>query len=946
VAIKKEPTKAKLLSENEELRSRLAEAEETLDAIRQGEVDALVVSGPHGDQVYALQGAEHTYRRLVESINEGALTLTEDGNIIYCNRAFAEILGVTSGMLIGMPFRDLVAKQDKKQFEKLWICALEAHTKAEMDLHFKGLTIQAYVSASTLLSEGECCVFVVVTDISERKSTEAELANYRLHLEQMVDNKTRALQAAYEELQAVNEELHTVNKEFEAANEELIVTNDELALKKAEFEAMINSISDAVIYSDPKMRMLLVNPVATAMFGYSIDELVGKTPEILHADQGDFTRIAKDQYNVNDRVLQPPFESRYRRKDGTEFIGETRVAQVRTSLGVLVGFISIRRDITKRKQAEEALQESEDRFRLLITASSDVIYSMSPDWSEMRQLLGRNFISDTEKPNRNWIQEYIHPDDHSNVKSVIDEAIRTKSIFELIHRVVLVDGTLGWTFSRAIPRLDSNGEIVEWFGAASDITERKRAEEALKTLNEELENRVAERTTELSAINASLTAQIEIRKQAERRIFRLNQLYSILSNVNETIVRVRDPEELYRQVCRIVVDYGLFQMAWIGLIDANTLMVHPVTSCGDRAGYLDGVKVYAADVPEGQGPTGRATFEGKYSISGDVAQDPRMLPWREKALQHGLRSSAAFPLQSGSKVIGALTVYSDSPQFFTDEETQLLTSLVDNVSFALDFMGSEQKRIEAEEELKRINEELEQRITLRTADLEAANRELEAFSYSVSHDLRAPLRHISGFIELLMKKNRDNADEETLRYTNLIAAASKNMGLLIDDLLNFSQLGRTELKKRKVNLNVLIKDVVKEIQETLKGREIKWEMAELPDVLGDQSLLRLAIVNLISNAVKFTSTRQHAEIRIGCKEGVDKFTCSIADNGVGFDMKYADRLFGVFQRLHAKDEFEGTGIGLANVQRIISRHGGRVWAEGVVGQGATFYFTLPKSNNA
>jgi light-regulated signal transduction histidine kinase (bacteriophytochrome) len=168
------------------------------------------------------------------------------------------------------------------------------------------------------------------------------------------------------------------------------------------------------------------------------------------------------------------------------------------------------------------------------------------------------------------------------------------------------------------------------------------------------------------------------------------------------------------------------------------------------------------------------------------------------------------------------------------------------------------------------------------------------------------------------------------------------MGVLIDNLLDFSRLGRSEIRKTKVSLNALVKGVVQEIREELKERKIRWEIDELPDVLGDESLLRLVMVNLVLNSVKFTSTLPQAEIMIGCKDEGDKFTFSIMDNGVGFDMKYADRLFGVFQRLHTQKEFEGTGIGLANVQRIIARHSGRVWAEGAVGQGATFYFTLPK----
>ncbi len=234
-------------------------------------------------------------------------------------------------------------------------------------------------------------------------------------------------------------------------------------------------------------------------------------------------------------------------------------------------------------------------------------------------------------------------------------------------------------------------------------------------------------------------------------------------------------------------------------------------------------------------------------------------------------------------------------------------------------------------ELRKATEQLNQQVA-----------ELDAFAYSVSHDLRAPLRHMSGFMKLLQQRLRDYPDAETLHYMDTISEASEKMGVLIDDLLNFSRLGRSEMQKTKVNLNALAREVVREIREELKGRKIRWEIDELPDVLGDQSLLRLVMVNLVSNAVKFTSTRPQAEIKIGCKDEGDKFTCFVKDNGVGFDMKYVDKLFGIFQRLHTQNEFEGTGIGLANVQRIIARHGGQVWAEGAAGQGATFYFTLPK----
>jgi light-regulated signal transduction histidine kinase (bacteriophytochrome) len=247
--------------------------------------------------------------------------------------------------------------------------------------------------------------------------------------------------------------------------------------------------------------------------------------------------------------------------------------------------------------------------------------------------------------------------------------------------------------------------------------------------------------------------------------------------------------------------------------------------------------------------------------------------------------------------------------------------------------------------VKRIRAEVEERVSARIVDLETCNKELEAFSYSVAHELRAPLRHISGFIKLLRERLINRPDAETLLYMDMMSAASNKMGKLIDDLLAFSRIGRAEMKQEKVNLNTLVNEVVREIQEELKERSVNWEIDELPFVIGDKALLRLVIMNLVSNAVKFTRSRSQSEIKIGCKDEDDKVTYAISDNGVGFDMKHADRLFGVFKRLHAQEDFEGTGIGLANVQRIISRHGGRVWAESAVGQGTTFFFSLSKTKD-
>ena len=244
-----------------------------------------------------------------------------------------------------------------------------------------------------------------------------------------------------------------------------------------------------------------------------------------------------------------------------------------------------------------------------------------------------------------------------------------------------------------------------------------------------------------------------------------------------------------------------------------------------------------------------------------------------------------------------------------------------------------------EDEIQSLNQQLERR----SADLESINKELEAFAYSVSHDLRAPLRHMSGYTELLQKRVTTALDETSRRYIANMLDSAKRMGTLIDDLLSFSRIGRAETQKTVVNLGQLAKEALSEVRQEAAGRDIAWKIGSLPDCYGDRSMLRLAFVNLLSNAVKFTRTRPHAEIEIGCADGKRRdVVVFVRDNGVGFDMKYVNKLFGVFQRLHQTDAFEGTGIGLATVQRIIHRHGGEVWAEGSVDKGATFYFTTPK----
>ncbi len=253
-----------------------------------------------------------------------------------------------------------------------------------------------------------------------------------------------------------------------------------------------------------------------------------------------------------------------------------------------------------------------------------------------------------------------------------------------------------------------------------------------------------------------------------------------------------------------------------------------------------------------------------------------------------------------------------------------------------------EERKRREDEIRKLNREL----VKRASELETSNNELESFAYSVSHDLRAPLRHVVGYSELLQKQASSSLDEKSRRFMHTILESSKRMGNLIDDLLAFSRIGRAETKKTLVNLDQLVRESVAETGQDTTGRNIVWKIDPLPVCYGDRSMLKLVIANLLANAVKFTRMRAQAEIEIGYADREDEVEVFVRDNGAGFDMQYVDKLFGVFQRLHLPEEFEGTGIGLATVRRIIHRHGGNVRAEGGVDQGATLYFSLPKAQDA
>lgn len=407
-------------------------------------------------------------------------------------------------------------------------------------------------------------------------------------------------------------------------------------------------------------------------------------------------------------------------------------------------------------------------------------------------------------------------------------------------------------------------------------------EHSLRMVQNELEIRVKERTSELENMNETLVNQIAERKRAEDALIE----QAGLLDLSHDAIYVRDMNDVITYWNRGAEErYGWSREEAVGKVS------HRLTQT-----------IFPTSLEE---------------IAEDLLHTGR---W-EGELVHKKRD-------------GTQVVVASRWSLQRDEDG--------NPAAILETNNDITERKKAEEEIRKLNEELEQRVVDRTKELEAANKELESFAYSISHDLRAPLRHVVGYAELLQKSASSTLNEKSVRYMMLILESAQRMGNLIDDLLAFSRVGRVEMQKRMINTEQLVQEVVSETKEDTEGRNVVWRIGSLPNMYGDRSMLRLVFENLISNAVKFTRTRAKAEIEIGSIDGEeDGMVLYIKDNGVGFDMKYANKLFDVFQRLHTSEEFEGTGIGLANVQRIIERHGGRVWAESQLDRGTTFYFYIP-----
>lgn len=549
----------------------------------------------------------------------------------------------------------------------------------------------------------------------------------------------------------------------------------------------------------------------------------------------------------------------------------------------------LREEVSSHQRTSEKLKASEAFTRNWLNQTTDGVW----DWEletgaqylspRLKESLG---YRDDEIPNTHeaW-RALIHSDDRGRVLQEMDSRVIEGAGCDIQFRVSRKDGSYRWVICRGVSILNSEGRTVRMVGTHTDITELKDAKESIERSEEQARN-----------LHRSLEQQFQIRTE-----------------------ELRQSEKRLQGSLRELSDFK------------TALDAHAIVAITDKRGKI--------------------TYVNEKFCAISKFQRDELLGQDHRIVNSGLHSREFFrtlwsTIGSGKVWRGEIRNRAKDGSLYWVDTT--IVPFLDNEGLPYQYVAIRADvtdRKLAEQEVRELNANLEKRVATRTEQLTQLNKELESFSYSVSHDLRAPLRHISGFTKLLSDHVGANLDSVGERYLKTIGDSAVRMGTLIDELLVFSRMGRAEVCRSLVDQKALIDEAIDQWKHELEGRNVSWKIDPIPAISSDPSLMRQVWINLLGNAIKYTRNREEARIEVGYRHDEKAgHVITVRDNGAGFDMKYYDKLFGVFQRLHSPTEFEGTGIGLANAQRIVSRHGGRIWGEGKVDDGATFHFTIPDEN--
>lgn len=745
----------------------------------------------------------------------------------------------------------------------------------------------------------------------------------------------------------------------------LRLTESKLIESESHYKTLFNNNHSVIVLINPdNARIEDANPAACEYYGCTHEQLCSKSVY-------DFNML--DEQTVDARLQGVKSEdqghlfAKHRLTNGD--IRDVEIYSNPIKIGNRTFIYSIIHDITEQKKTAEIISKSEERYRNTLDQMMEGCQIIDFNWNYV--YLNRTAEKQNRKPNAELIgKRYmdIWPGiENTHVFKKIEEVLIRKRVpvrFE--NEFQFPDGSKGW-FDLSIQPVEEGVFIL-----SIDITERKNKEQQLFEsefrFSKLYENgpfgmALVDAEFRFMKVNPAYTAimgysENELQKMSFKHITHPEDVAKDLFNVKKLInkeMSVYKTEKRYIRKDGVEIWASLTVTATYnneGEFLYNLAVLEDITKSKQAEQELRRSKKLLAETEligrvggwEVDINTRMITWTDElYRIhevdtsfkpnvnTGISFYTPESQPVIEKAVERAIEFGEPFDLEL--EIITAKgnlrSVHSIGK---TDPENNRIYGFFQDIT--------ERKRIETA--IQQLNSALEQRVLERTHQLEMANKELEAFSYSVSHDLRAPLRHINGYVDLLTAKFSDHLPEKATYYLSVITDSTREMGILIDDLLRFSRTSRQDLHKINFDMNILVNEVVDKVKEDEPLRRIVWSVQNLPEVFGDVAMLKQVWTNLISNAVKYTKYKETAEIKISYVVDKNNYVFSIRDNGVGFDMQYANKLFGVFQRLHSKDEFEGTGIGLAHVQRIIHKHNGKVWAEAEPDKGAVFYFSIRK----
>jgi PAS domain S-box-containing protein len=754
------------------------------------------------------------------------------------------------------------------------------------------------------------------------------------------------------------------------------------------FRQLVEQSADAMVIIDIAGQIVLVNPRAESLFGYPREEMIGQPIELLMPERfHELHHSHRDRYTGHPiaRAMGQGLDLWAQRRDGSEFPVAISLSPLDTDEGLMV--LATVSDITESKQAEQSLRKSEQRFRQLVMQSADAIVMVT----EQGQIVLAN-------PSSAALFGYSQDELLSQpIEMLIPERFRTTHVAHRNHYAQYPGArSMGLGLDLRGRRRDASefpvaislspietDEGLMVLATISDITESRRAERALIEAEQRYREIVETAQEGIWIIDGEDTTTFVNSKLTEILGYSAEELLgkpSVFFLDDEAVALMQVYIERHKAGIKEQYDFRFRRkdggIVWT-LISSNPLF--------DEARTYAGVLRMVADITERKNAEGEVRrlnaelehlvdertdqlreseekFAKAFQVS-PAAISIAILPegrWidvnealirmtgysREELIGHTSAELGMVDLAARANIVEAIQTKGS----VRDVEIQLHRKSGDIVDVLLSVENIELdgQRCElsiqyditelkcAEREVRRLNADLEQR----QVALQAANRELEAFSYSISHDLRAPLRAIDGFSRILIKDFQAELAPAAVRYLQLVRDSTQQMGQLVDDLLEFSRLSRQQPKKQSVDMEGLVRTTMMDLLLEYTERQVQVNIGTLPVCQADPILLKQVIVNLCSNALKFTAMHEVAQITVDSQQTSEGCVYSIADNGVGFDMRYVDKLFGVFQRLHRAEDFEGTGVGLAIVHRIIHRHGGRIWVESEVDKGTTFYFTL------